>query len=75
MDTKTAQIIRALEAGDNRKALSLASRFFDRSDDTMLFKQAQGAANNPRFYRQIGKDPDAIVDAAINRLRARFLPA
>ncbi len=75
MDTKTAQIIRALEAGDDRKAVSLASRFFDRSEATLLYKQAQGAANNPRFYRQIGKDPDAIIGAAVSNLRARFLPA
>lgn len=75
MKTKTDQIAAALASGDNRKALSLAARFFDRSDETLLYKQAQGAANNPRFYRQIGKDPDAIVDAAVTALRSRFLPA
>lgn len=75
MKTKSDIIKDALANGDTRKAISVASKFFDRSEETQLYKQAQAAIGNPRFYRQIGKDPDAIVDAAVTRLRARFLPA
>ena len=73
MQTKTDKIKKAIEAGDARKAISLASKFFDRSAETQLYKQAQSAANNPGFYRQIGKDPDAIIAAAMDNLTHRFL--
>ena len=73
--TKSDKIKAALISGDKVRAISIASKFFDRSEETQLYKQAQAAIGNPRFYRQIGKDPDAIVDAAVTRLRARFLPA
>lgn len=73
MQSKSEQIRNALDSGNAAKALSLASKFFDRSERTQLYKQAQSAANNPSFYRQIGKDPNAIVDLALADLRSRFL--
>ena len=72
MKTKTDIIKNALANGDTRKAISVASKFFDRSDETRLYKQAQSAICNPGFYRQIGKDPDAIIAAAVENLEARF---
>ena len=71
--TKSDKIKAALQAGDTARAISLASKFFDRSDETRLYQRAQSAANNPAFYRQIGKDPDAIVAAAVDALTRRFL--
>lgn len=73
MQSKSDKIRAALISGETNKALSLASKFFDRSDETRLYQQAQSAANNPSFYRQIGKDPDAIVNNAIAALTQRFL--
>jgi hypothetical protein len=72
METKSKQIQDALSIGDFKKAISLASKFFDRSEDTKLFKQAQSAINNPSFYKQVGKDPDAIVKSAIDLLSIKF---
>lgn len=72
MKTKTDIIKNALANGDTRKAISVASKFFDRSDETQLYKQAQSAIGNPGFYRQIGKDPDAIIAAAVESLTHRF---
>jgi hypothetical protein len=71
--TKSDKIKAALISGDKVRAISIASKFFDRSEDTRLYQQAQSAANNPAFYRQIGKDPEAIVDAAVAALSHRFL--
>ncbi len=71
--TKSDKIKAALISGDKVRAISIASKFFDRSEDTRLYQQAQSAANNPAFYRQIGKDPEAIVDAAVAALSQRFL--
>lgn len=72
METKTNQIKGLLDAGQVNKAISIASKFFDRSEDTKLFKQAQAAIQNPGFYKQIGKDPDAIVAQATELLAKRF---
>lgn len=73
MRTKADQIRDALAGGDVERAISIASRFFDRSEKTRLYKQAQSATQNPAFYRQIGKDPEAIIAAALSDLRARFV--
>jgi len=72
MTTKTAKITAALAVGNTEKAISIASKFFDRGEDSALFKQAQGAINNRSFYTQIGKDPDEIIHRATKKLIARF---
>jgi hypothetical protein len=72
MKSKTQIIKDLLKAGEYRKAVSVASKFFDRSADTALFQDAQSAINNPSFYKQIGKDPDVIFNKAVARLQAKF---
>ena len=62
MKTKTDIIKNALANGDTRKAISVASKFFDRSDETLLYKQAQAAIGNPGFSRQIEtRAGDALI--------------
>lgn len=73
MQSKSDKIREALRAGETGKAISLASKFFDRSGETRVYQQAQSANTNPAFYRQIGKDPDAIVRDAVAALTLRFL--
>ena len=34
--------------------------------------RAQGAINNPSFYRQIGRDPDEAIKAGGAAMRERF---
>lgn len=70
--TKTDQIRAAWQSGNRMAALRIASRFFDRSDDTRTFKRGWDAAQNPAFYRQLGKDPAAITEAALTRIAIRF---
>ena len=72
MKTKSTQIKESLLNNDVKKAISLASKFFDKSEDTKLFKQAQSAINNPSFYKQVGKNPDLIVKSAHDLLMLRF---
>lgn len=72
MQSKTEQIKIALIHNDYNKAISIASKFFDKSVDTKLFKQAQSAINNPSFYKQIGKDPQVIINQALEILKVRF---
>jgi len=72
MQSKTNTIRAALEAGDTRRAVSIASKFHDRSEDTKLFKTAQDCYTNPSFMRQVGKDPAVIIAQAQARLMERF---
>jgi hypothetical protein len=72
MNCKTDQIRGAWAAGDRIGALRIAARFFDRSDDTKIFKRGMGAHNNPEFYRQLGKEPEQIVGNALEVLATRF---
>jgi hypothetical protein len=72
MQSKTERIKTALDRDDWLSALRVASRFHDRSADTLTFKRGFDAYQHPDFYRQLGKDPDKFINAAIERLQARF---
>ena len=64
MNCKTDKIRMAWAAGDQIGALRTAARFYDRSNDTLIFKRGMAAQNNPGFYRQLGKEPAQIVSKA-----------
>jgi hypothetical protein len=70
--SKSERIKSALAGGDWVAALRLASRFHDRSSDTAMFKRGFDAYRHPGFYRQLGKDPDQLVTAAVALLWRRF---
>lgn len=72
MRSKLDQVREAWAAGDKIAALRIASRFFDRSEDTKTFQRGWDAHKNPDFFRQIGKDPDALVSAALDALERKF---
>jgi hypothetical protein len=72
MICKSDQIRAAWVAGDQIEALRIAARFFDRSSDTKTIKRGIDAYNNPSFYRQLGKDPEQIIGAALDILAKRF---
>jgi hypothetical protein len=72
MISKTDQIKAAWAGGDKIGALRIASRFFDRSPETATMKRGWEAHSNPTFYRQIGKDPEAMTEAALNVLACKF---
>src|SRR5262245_26187939 len=57
---------------DQIRALRIAARFFDRSTDTKTFKRGIDAYNNSGFYRQLGKDPEQLMAAALEVLAKRF---
>jgi hypothetical protein len=72
MICKSDKIRAAWAVGDRVGALRIAARFFDRSADTKLFKRGMDAFNNPRFYRQLGKEPEQITRDALEALANRF---
>ena len=72
MNCKSDQIRAAWAAGDRIGALRIAVRFFDRSTYTKTFKHGMDAYNNPGFYRQLGKDPNQLMAAALELLAKKF---
>jgi hypothetical protein len=73
--SKSELIKSALAEGNMAAALRLASRFHDRSSDTVVFKRGFDAYRYPDFYLQLRKDPDQLVAAAVALLWRRFGPA
>ena len=69
---KTDQIRAARAAGDRIGALRIAARFFDRSERTKIFKCGIDAFNHLGFYRQLGKEPQELITAALDLLAKRF---
>jgi hypothetical protein len=72
MRTKTDQIRAAWGSGNRIGALRVAARFFDRSTATKTFQRGMDANNHPGFYRQLGKEPQELVAAALRLLQKRF---
>ncbi len=72
MQSKLDKLRNAWAAGDKAGALRIASRFSDRSEATMAFKRGWDARSNPDFYRQIGRDPVALENAAYAAMAAKF---
>jgi hypothetical protein len=69
---KVDQIRSAWAAGDQISALRIAARFFDKSDDTLVFKRGMSAYNHPAFYSQLGQEPAQLVAEALEVLARRF---
>jgi hypothetical protein len=69
---KTDQIRAAWGNGDRIGALRIAAQFFDRSDTTKTFQRGIDAHHHPQFYRQIGKEPQELITAALDLLAKRF---
>ena len=72
MHNKTDQIRAAWASGDRIGALRIAARFFDRSVATKTFQRGMAAYHHPKFYQQIGKEPQELIMAALALLRKRF---
>jgi hypothetical protein len=72
MQTKTDQIRAAWFRGDQISALRIAAQFFDHSDATKTFQRGMNANNHPGFYRQLGKEPQELISAALDLLAKRF---
>ena len=70
--SKYCEIREAWDCGDRIAALRIAARFFDRSEDTQIFKRGMDAHNHPDFYHQLRQDPAQITAAALRLLAEKF---
>ena len=73
---KKIDILRVhMERGEWDKALALAARFPRLGEHRDAIIGGHNARLYPRFYREIGKDPDAVYQAGIDALKARYTAA
>lgn len=70
--TKTSLIRAHMQAGDWRKAISVAAKLPRLDKHRVPILDAQGAYTNERFYRQIGKDPEILISNGRAALIERF---
>lgn len=71
-ESKLATLKRALAAGDVQGAIRIAARFPDLGTERAAILDAHGAFTNPSFTRQIGKDPEALIEAGRAALLRRY---
>ncbi len=70
---KKIDTLRALmRVGDWRGAMKLAASFARLGDEDRAIRQAWEAFARPGFYRQIGKDPKALIAVGVDALRRRY---
>jgi hypothetical protein len=72
MKCKSDKIRDAWAAGDQIGALRIAARFFDRSNDTLMFKRGMSAYNHPALYHQLGQEPEQVTATALQCLAKKF---
>ena len=72
METKLSKLKAAWHAGDQIGALRIAARFPALGDAKKAISQAWAAAQNPAFYRQLGHDPEQLVNDGLQALAARY---
>ena len=61
-----------MRAGDWPRAFSIASKFARLGRQRAAILRAQAARLSPGLYRQVGRDPTAIIEAGKAALRERF---
>lgn len=63
METKIVKLRAAAAKGDWALALRIAARFPELGEHKAAIQRAHEAHANARFYRSLGKDPDALIPA------------
>lgn len=70
---KKIDLLRAAwAAGDRPGALKIAARFPDLGEHADPIRRAHDAALRPAMYRQMKRDPEAIITAGYEALAARY---
>lgn len=72
MQTALDQLKQLWASGNRLGALKLAAKWPRLGAHKDAIQQGWAAASNPRFYRQLGKDPGRLVAAGIAALKDRY---
>ena len=72
MQTKISQIRAAVAANDWRTALSIAAKFPQLGEHKKAIVTAHECLVHPGFYRQLGKDEAALIEAGKAAMCERY---
>jgi hypothetical protein len=72
VQSKLAQVQAAMRAEDWPRAFSIASKFAHLGPQREAIMCAQAARLSPGFYRGLGQDPAALIEAGKAAMRERF---
>lgn len=72
MDTKLSAVTAAMDAGDWQRAIALAAKFPRLGAHRNAILDAHSAYTNPRFLTQIGRNPEACIEAGKSALVAAY---
>ncbi len=74
MLSKPDQIRKALTEGNHAEALRIASSFPHLGSHKAVIMRGYEASVRPAFYRQLGKDPQQLINDGIEALKDRYDP-
>lgn len=72
MRTKISEVRAAVAANDWRKALSIAAKFPQLGEHKKAIVTAHECLVHPGFYRQLGKDEAALIEAGKAAMCERY---
>lgn len=72
MASKLSTLRDAAGRGDWIAALRIAAKFPQLGEHKEAITRAWAAIQNPQFYRDIGKEPDALIEEGVEALKARY---
>lgn len=72
METKISKLRALMATGDYRAALRLAASFGRLGEHKEQITRGWAAMTRASFYRQIGKDPEVLVEAGIKAIEERY---
>lgn len=72
MRTKISEVRAAVAANDWRKALSIAAKFPQLGEHKKAIVTAHECLAHPGFYRQLGKDEAALIEAGKAAMCERY---
>ncbi len=69
MKTAKDKVIELIEAGDDIAALRIVAKWHNLGNHKEAITRGWAARTNASFYRQIEKDPDAMLEAGIEAMK------
>lgn len=70
--TKLEKLKEAFLRGDKIEALRIAAKFPNLGEEADVIRSAWDANQNNSFYKQIGKDPYAMIEAGFNAIAKKY---
>ena len=72
METKLSKLMKLIDSGEWFPAIKFASKFPNLGKERDDILRAKDAINNAEFYRQIKRDPEALIEAGKAALISKY---